>query len=48
MKRIVRYLVYTPRFELWYPKESTFDIIGFSDADYARCKIDRKSTLETC
>jgi hypothetical protein len=48
MKRIMRYLVYTPKFELWYPKGSTFDLIGYSDADYTRCKIDRKSTLGTC
>jgi hypothetical protein len=44
MKRIMRYLVYT---RLWYPKGSTFDLIGYSDADYAECKIDRKSTSGT-
>jgi hypothetical protein len=48
MKRIMRYLVYTPKFGLWYHKGSTFDLIGYSDAVYARCKIDRKSTSETC
>jgi hypothetical protein len=48
MKRIMRYLVYTPKFVLWYPKGSTFDLIGYSDADYAGCKIDRKSTSGTC
>jgi hypothetical protein len=48
VKRIMRYLVYTPKFGLWYPKGSTFDLIGYSDVDYARCKIDRKSTLGTC
>ena len=47
MKRIMRYLVYTPKFGLWYPK-GTFDLIGYSDADYAGCKIDRKSTSGTC
>jgi hypothetical protein len=44
----MRYLVYTPKFGLWYAKGSTFDLIGYSDADYAGCKIDRKSTSETC
>jgi hypothetical protein len=44
----MRYLVYTPRFGLWYPKGSTFDIIGYSDAHYVECKIDRKSTSGTC
>jgi hypothetical protein len=48
IKRIMRYLVYTPKFELWYPKGSTFDQIGYSDADYAEFKIDRKSTSGTC
>jgi hypothetical protein len=28
MKRIMRYLVYTPQFGIWYPKGSTFDLIG--------------------
>jgi hypothetical protein len=27
---------------------STIDLIGYSDADYAGCKIDRKSTSGTC
>jgi hypothetical protein len=48
VKRIMRYLVYTPKFGLWYPKGSAFDLIGYSDADWAGCKIDRKSTLGTC
>jgi hypothetical protein len=48
VKRIMRYLVYTPKFGLWYPKESTFDLIWYFDADYAGCKIDKKSTLGTC
>ena len=33
---------------LWYPKGSTFDLIGYLDADWAGCKIDRKSTSGTC
>jgi hypothetical protein len=48
VKRIMRYLVYTPMFGLWYPKGSTFDLVGYSDADWAGCKIDRKSTSGTC
>jgi hypothetical protein len=35
MKRILRYLVHTPKFGLWYPRGSTFDLIGYSDADWA-------------
>jgi hypothetical protein len=48
VKRIMRYLVYTPKFGLWYPKGSTFDLIGYSDADWTGCKIDRKNTSGTC
>jgi hypothetical protein len=48
VKRIMRYLVFTPKFGLWYPKGSIFDLIRYSDADNARCKIDRNSTSETC
>jgi hypothetical protein len=48
VKQILRYLVHTPKFGLWYPKGSTFDLIGYSDVDWAGCKIDRKSTSGTC
>jgi hypothetical protein len=48
IKRISRYLVYTPKFGLWYPRGSTFDLISYSDADWAGCKINRKSTLRIC
>ena len=39
---IFRYLKGIPNLVIWYPRESGFDIIGYSDADYARCTIDRK------
>jgi hypothetical protein len=48
VKRILRYLVHTPKFGLWYPKGSSFDLLGYSDVDWAGCKIDRKSTSGTC
>jgi hypothetical protein len=48
VKRILRYLVYTPYLGLWYPKGSTFNLLGYSDSDYADCKVDRKSTSGTC
>jgi hypothetical protein len=47
-KRIMRYLVHTSHLGLWYPKGSNFKLVGYSDADYAGCKIDRKSTSGTC
>jgi hypothetical protein len=48
VKRILRYLVSTPCFGIWYPKGSTFDLIGYADFDYAGCKVDRKSTSGMC
>jgi hypothetical protein len=48
VKRILRYLVATFCFGIWYPKGSTFDLIGYSNSDYAGCKVDRKSTSRTC
>ena len=41
-------LVHTPCFRIWYPKGSTFDLIEYSDSDYAGCKVDRKSISGTC
>ena len=48
VNRILRYLVYTPRFGLWYPKGSNFTLAGYSDSDWAGCKDDRKSTSGAC
>jgi hypothetical protein len=48
VKRILRYLVHMPCLGIWYPKGSTFDLTGYLDSDYARCKVDRKSTSGTC
>nr|GFA12601.1 retrovirus-related Pol polyprotein from transposon TNT 1-94 [Tanacetum cinerariifolium] len=30
---------------LWYPRESFFDLEAYSDSDYARANLDRKSTI---
>jgi hypothetical protein len=43
-KRILRYLKHTPNIGLWYPKGAQFELIGYSDSDYAGCKVDRKRT----
>ena len=48
VKRILRYLKHTPSIGLWYPKGALFELIGYSDSDYARCKVDRKSTSGGC
>ncbi|GKD55549.1 hypothetical protein Tco_1288936, partial [Tanacetum coccineum] len=33
---------------LWYHRDSPFDLEAFSDSDYARASLDRKSTTEGC
>ncbi|XP_074323956.1 secreted RxLR effector protein 161-like [Apium graveolens] len=48
VKRIMRYLKGTQSLGLWYTRESNFSLVGYSDADFAGCKIDRKSTSGGC
>ena len=48
IKRILRYLKHTSSIGLWYPNGARFELIGYSDSDYARCKVDRKSTSGGC
>jgi hypothetical protein len=45
---IFRYLKHTPEFGISYSASSLLDLVGFSDADFADCGIDRKSTSGTC
>ena len=47
-KRILKYLKHTPNVGLWYPKGAKFEQVGYSDSDYAGCKVERKSTSGTC
>nr|GEU29096.1 retrovirus-related Pol polyprotein from transposon TNT 1-94 [Tanacetum cinerariifolium] len=42
VKRIFQYLKGTINLGLWYPKDSGFDLTGYSDADHAGCHLDRK------
>nr|GEX68425.1 retrovirus-related Pol polyprotein from transposon TNT 1-94 [Tanacetum cinerariifolium] len=44
VKRIFRYLWGIVNMGLWYMKDSSFELTGFSDADYAGCKDTFKST----
>jgi hypothetical protein len=48
VKRIFRYLRYTPELGLWYSTFSSLSFLGFSDVDFAGCRVDRKSTSGTC
>nr|GEV02790.1 uncharacterized mitochondrial protein AtMg00810-like [Tanacetum cinerariifolium] len=45
VKRIFRYLKGHPKLGLWYPKDSPFDLVAYTDSDYARASLDRKSTI---
>ncbi|GJQ93135.1 putative ribonuclease H-like domain-containing protein [Tanacetum coccineum] len=44
IKRIFRYIKGQPELGLWYPRDSPFDLVAYSDSDYARASLDRKST----
>jgi len=48
IKRIIRYLIGTSELGLWYDHSNNFSLRGFSDADFAGDKIDKKSTSGTC
>ncbi|XP_073049472.1 uncharacterized protein [Primulina eburnea] len=48
VKRILRYISGTVDFGLWYTKETNTNLVGFSDADWARNLDDRKSTTGGC
>jgi len=47
-KRIIKYLQGTINIGLWYPVDVSLNLVGYSDSDFAGCKIDRKSTSRTC
>nr|GEU47306.1 uncharacterized mitochondrial protein AtMg00810-like [Tanacetum cinerariifolium] len=44
----IMFLKGQPNLGIWYPKESTFDLEAYSDSDYARANLDRKSTIGGC
>ncbi|WVZ88670.1 hypothetical protein U9M48_035162 [Paspalum notatum var. saurae] len=48
VKRILRYLKHTPSIGLWYPKGVSFELLGYTDSDFAGCRVERKSTSGGC
>ncbi|GKA26136.1 putative ribonuclease H-like domain-containing protein [Tanacetum coccineum] len=48
VKRIFRYLKGQPKLCLWYLKYSPFDLVAYTDSDYAGASLDRKSTTGGC
>nr|GEU71679.1 putative ribonuclease H-like domain-containing protein [Tanacetum cinerariifolium] len=48
VKRTFRYLKSHPKLGLWYPKDSSFNLVAYSDSDYGGATQDRKSTTRGC
>nr|GEZ46478.1 ribonuclease H-like domain-containing protein [Tanacetum cinerariifolium] len=48
VKRIFRYLKGKPHLGLWYPKDSPFNRVAYSDSNYAGASLDRKSITGGC
>nr|GEW71721.1 ribonuclease H-like domain-containing protein [Tanacetum cinerariifolium] len=45
---VYRYLKGQPKLGLWYPKDSPFDLVTYTDSDYAGASLDRNSTTGGC
>ncbi|GJS70937.1 putative ribonuclease H-like domain-containing protein [Tanacetum coccineum] len=48
VKRIFRYLKGKPSLGLWYSKDSPWELVAYTDSDYAGATQDRKSTTRGC
>ncbi|GKB16186.1 putative ribonuclease H-like domain-containing protein [Tanacetum coccineum] len=48
VKRSFRYLKGQPKLGFWYPKDSPFDLVAYTNSDYAGASLDRKSTTGGC
>ena len=48
VKRIFKYVLGTINLGVWYPRNVEFKLVGYSDVDFARSLLDRKSTSGTC
>ncbi|GJS39617.1 putative ribonuclease H-like domain-containing protein [Tanacetum coccineum] len=44
----IMFAVCQPKLGLWYPRDSPFDLVAYSDSDYAGASLDRKSTTGGC
>ncbi|GJW76043.1 putative ribonuclease H-like domain-containing protein [Tanacetum coccineum] len=48
VKRIFIYLKGQPKLGLWYPRDSSLDLVAYSNSDYIGASLDRKSTTRGC
>lgn len=46
VKKILRYLAGTVELTLWYPRDTCFDLIGYSSADFTGSRVEKKTPLE--
>ncbi|GKD11782.1 putative ribonuclease H-like domain-containing protein, partial [Tanacetum coccineum] len=44
----IMYLKGKPKLGLWYLRDSSFDLVAYSDSDYGGANLDRKSTTGGC
>ncbi|GKB28863.1 putative ribonuclease H-like domain-containing protein [Tanacetum coccineum] len=45
VKRIFKFLKGQVKLGLWYPKDSPFDLVAYTDSDYTKIHIDNESTI---
>ncbi|GJS47322.1 hypothetical protein Tco_0597443 [Tanacetum coccineum] len=45
---IYRYLKGQSKLGFWYPKDSPFNLVAYTDSDYVGASFDRKSTIGGC
>ncbi|BAT83405.1 hypothetical protein VIGAN_04054700 [Vigna angularis var. angularis] len=48
VKRIMKYLKGTKTLRLWYLRGANISLTRYSDSDFGGCKLNRKSTSDTC
>ena len=48
VKRIIKYVNGTIGFGIWYSRDTNLNVVGFSDANWAKCVDDSKSTSGGC
>nr|GEV36820.1 hypothetical protein [Tanacetum cinerariifolium] len=46
--KIFKYLKGQPKLGLWYPKDSPFDLVAYTDSGYVEASLDMKSTIGGC
>ncbi|GJS37878.1 uncharacterized mitochondrial protein-like protein, partial [Tanacetum coccineum] len=44
----ILYIKGQPKLGLWYLKDSPFDLVAYTDSDYAGASLDKKSTIGGC